>query len=76
MIERRARRDFVEACNEAGASMGARARFRPQDVAVAQVEAEAGVAALVSVLEARRAGWRCRWNGADPATLARDAGPQ
>ncbi|PPD45514.1 MAG: hypothetical protein CTY15_03775 [Methylocystis sp.] len=72
-IARRARLDLVAACNQAAEAAGASVRFAPQDVAagVESVEAESGVAALVSVFEARRDGLICRWNGIDPATLMR-----
>jgi hypothetical protein len=72
-IEGRARRDLIEACNQAAARAGMRLRFVADDIRALALDAAAtqgDVVALVSVLEARREGSRCRWNGIDPATLA------
>jgi hypothetical protein len=73
-IARRARLDLLAACNQAAEASGVTVRFAPQDIAarVETVEAESGVAALVSVFEARRDGLVCKWDGVDPATLMRD----
>lgn len=70
-IEGRARGDLLEACNQAAAAAGRPERFSPADVTtrVEEVGAQGGVVALVSVLEARRGGLICRWNGADAATI-------
>lgn len=72
-IARRARLDLVAACNQAAEASGKTTRFAPQDISarVEMAEAENGVAALVSVFEARRDGVVCKWNGIDPATIAR-----
>ncbi|WP_363349710.1 hypothetical protein [Methylocystis echinoides] len=67
-IERSAGFDLVAACNEAA---GGRARFAPGDVRQTPAETPHGVVALASVLEARRDGLICRWNGVDPPTILR-----
>lgn len=72
-IERRARHDLIEACNRSAAITGRAERFASGDVAPSRLvaaDAQGGVVALVSVLEARRGGLLCRWNGIDPATIS------
>lgn len=71
-IERLAGLDLVAACNGAAEARSGRVRFVAADVRPAQGEAPDGVAALASMLEARRDGLICRWNGIDPPTLARE----
>ncbi len=68
-IERRAGLDLVVACNEPA---GGRVQFAVGDVRRANARVGSGVAALASVLEARRDGFVCRWDGVEPPTLARD----
>jgi hypothetical protein len=73
-IEGRARRDLIEACNESAAAAGMTLRFVAGDIRVVALDtsnAPGDVVALVSILEARRKGARCRWNGIDPATVTR-----
>ncbi len=67
-IERRAGLDLVAACNEAA---GGRVRFAAADVRRGPADAGDGVVALASVLEARRDGVVCRWNGVDAPTLVK-----
>ncbi len=71
-IERGAGRDLVAACNEAVAAAGGRVRFSAGDVRRATIEIPNGVVALASLLEARRDGLVCRWNGVDPPAIARE----
>jgi len=71
-IAGRARHDLAEACNQVAAAAARAERFTVEDVAptrLDEAQAQGGVVALVSVLEARRGGLICRWNGADPATI-------
>ncbi len=71
-IQRRARLDLVAACNQAAEASGRTMRFAPEDISarLETTEAESGVAAFVSVFEARRDGLTCTWNGLDPARIA------
>ncbi|MGJ0506651.1 MAG: hypothetical protein ACR652_05840 [Methylocystis sp.] len=71
-IARRAGLDLVEACNKAAEAAGAPERFSAADVLPARLaEGQGGVVAMVSALEARRDGLTCRWDGVEPAALAR-----
>ncbi len=72
LIERGAGRDLVAACNDAVAAAGGRVTFFAADVRRAPAEAPNGVVALASMLEARRDGLVCRWNGVDPPAIARE----
>ncbi|BDV35438.1 hypothetical protein [Methylocystis iwaonis] len=71
-IEGRAKIELIEACNQAAADTGRAIRFTTADVvapAKEAVETASGVALLASILQARRAGQLCAWNGIDPATI-------
>ncbi|MEK4033582.1 hypothetical protein WOC76_16150 [Methylocystis sp. IM3] len=69
LIERGAGHDLVAACN---AAANGRVRFTPGDVRRASAEIPNGVVAFASMLEARRDGLVCRWNGVDPPAIARE----
>jgi hypothetical protein len=72
-IEGRAKSELVEACNEAAAGSGLAIRFTVADVVAPHREAvdtASGVATLASILQARRDGRLCVWNGIDRATIA------
>lgn len=74
-IEGRAKIELVEACNLAAADAGRALRFTIADVVAPRreaVETASGVALLSSILQARREGQLCVWNGIDPATIAAD----
>jgi hypothetical protein len=72
-IETRAKSDLVDACNLAAAEVGLSVRFTVADVAAPRretFETASGVATLASILQARRDGQLCAWNGIDSATVA------
>lgn len=71
-IETRAKRDVVDACNEAAEAAGLDRPFTLADVAAPRretIELADGVSTFASLLEARRGDLRCRWNGIDPASI-------
>lgn len=71
-IEGRAKIELVDACNQAAADSGRAVRFTTSDVAAPRseaVETASGVALLASILQARREGLLCAWDGIDPATI-------
>ena len=72
-LTRHAGVDLVAACNDAAAQAGEAVRFTAEDVRPIENlhEGRGGVAVLVSVLEARRGGLACRWDGIDAPTLTR-----
>lgn len=74
-IEGRAKIELVDACNQAAADSGRAVRFTTSDVVAPRreaVETASGVALLASILQARRDGQLCAWNGIDPATITED----
>jgi hypothetical protein len=72
-IEGRAKSELVDACNEAAVDSGLALRFTVADVVAPRreaIETPSGVATLASLLQARRDGRLCGWNGIDPARIA------
>lgn len=76
LIQNKAIKEILSACNEALISEGGMEYFRQEDIEVNPYQTVEGVSPFVTTLRASRNGLACRWDGVNPVIVTRNDSPK